>query len=368
MPEPGPPEPTDREGAVSSEVSGYVRFIDINRLVFLAKSYGVIVRVVRRVGHFVPAGVPLLIVSKGERLTPGRSAELRGAFDLGPTRTLQQDIEFGILQIVDIALRAISPAVNDPSTAINCVDQLSRILIRFASRDEAASLRYDPPGTLRVTIPWPGFDRLVDAAFDQIRLYSTADVVVSLRMLRALGDIATTVPDPDVQQTLAERGRQIVAGCAEELAEEDLRKLRLRLSALERLGISPESPVNAREQLRLPSGFQGRCGRSPDRRSQGRDTAMNDAFQQRIRAAAIAGWWTVLIAVGFLTLVWMLFLVLMSARPPWYQSLLGPGVSWEYIQNVGFWAVAIFKMCIWLMALVVVWLTLWSRQLGKRSE
>jgi uncharacterized membrane protein len=124
--EAGLPEPCEREGAVSSDVSGYVRFIDIDRLVFLAKSYGVMVRIVRRVGHFVPAGVPLLMVSKGDRLSSDRSAELRGAFDLGPTRTLQQDIEFGILQIVDIALRAISPAVNDPSTAINCVDQLSR--------------------------------------------------------------------------------------------------------------------------------------------------------------------------------------------------------------------------------------------------
>jgi hypothetical protein len=94
---------------------------------------------------------------------------------------------------------------------------------------------------------------------------------------------------------------------------------------------------------------------------------MNDVFQQRIRAAAIAGWWTVLIATGFLTLVWIVFLVLVSARPPWYQSLLGPGVSWEDFQNVGFWAVAIFKMCIWLMGVVAVWLTLWSRQLGKRS-
>ena len=95
---------------------------------------------------------------------------------------------------------------------------------------------------------------------------------------------------------------------------------------------------------------------------------MNDVFQQRIRAAAIAGWWTVLIGVAFLTLVWIIFLVLMSTRPSWYQSLLGPGVSWEYVHMVGFWAVAIFKMCIWLMALVVLWLTLWSRQLGKEPE
>jgi uncharacterized membrane protein len=149
MTEAGLPATGEGEGAVTSDVSGYIRFVDIDRLVVLARSYGVIVRAVRRVGHFVPAGVALLIVSRGERLSPARSAELRGAFDLGPTRTLQQDVEFGVLQIVDIALRAISPAVNDPSTAISCVDQLSRILIRFASREEPASRRYDLPGVLR---------------------------------------------------------------------------------------------------------------------------------------------------------------------------------------------------------------------------
>lgn len=96
-------------------------------------------------------------------------------------------------------------------------------------------------------------------------------------------------------------------------------------------------------------------------------TTMNDSFQQRVRAAAVAGWWTVLIAVGFLTLVWIVFLGLLSDRPAWFQSLLGPGVSWEYVQNVGFWIISIFKMCVWLMALAVVWLTLWARQLRKGS-
>ena len=76
---------------------------------------------------------------QGERLSSEGIAELRGAFDFGPSRTLQQDLEFGVLQIVDIALKAISPAVNDPSTAISCVDQLSRILIRFASREPPES-------------------------------------------------------------------------------------------------------------------------------------------------------------------------------------------------------------------------------------
>ena len=240
MPAAPVPGPTELEAAVTSDVSGYVRFIDIRRLVFLARSYGVSIRIVRRVGHFVPAGVALLTVSKGDRVSPPRSAELRGAFDIGPTRTLQQDIEFGILQMVDIALRAISPAVNDPSTAINCVDQLSRILIRFASQEEPASLLYDPPGTLRVSMLWPGFDRLVDAAFDQIRLYAQADIAVSLRMLRALGDVGSTIADPVVRRGLAERGRRIVAGCAEKFDEDELGELRVRLASLEQLAGMPE--------------------------------------------------------------------------------------------------------------------------------
>ena len=80
-------------------------------------------------------GNPVFDGLRGKPPVPRGMVELLGAFDLGPSRTLQQDVEFGVLQIVDIALKAISPAVNDPTTAISCVDQLSRILIRFASRE-----------------------------------------------------------------------------------------------------------------------------------------------------------------------------------------------------------------------------------------
>jgi uncharacterized membrane protein len=220
---------------IPSDVSGYIRYIDAKGLVALAKSYHVKIHVLRRVGHFVPAGVPLLRVHKGERLSPEKPSEIRGAFDFGPTRTLQQDVEFGVLQIVDIALKAISPAVNDPTTAICCVDQLSRILIRFASRELPQLLLYDPPGALRVSLPRIGLDRLLDSAFEQIRLYSKADIAVSLRLLRALGDIAITIPDPACRQMLVGRGKRIVTGCAERLGEEELRVLSVRLAEVERL-------------------------------------------------------------------------------------------------------------------------------------
>jgi uncharacterized membrane protein len=228
-------DPKTWDSPVLSRVSGYIRFIDTHRLVNLAKSYRVKVLVLRRVGHFVPAGIPLLMVYKGERLSPQGIAEIHAAFDFGPSRTLQQDVEFGVLQIVDIALKAISPAVNDPSTAISCVDQLSRILIRFASREPPESALYDPPGVVRVSLLWPDFERMLDAAFEQVRMYSKSDVAVSLRMLRALSDIASTTRDPAYCRTLAERGRRIVAGCAEKLGEEELKEMRARAAALEKL-------------------------------------------------------------------------------------------------------------------------------------
>ncbi len=225
--------PDARETPVLSEQSGYVRFINTRRLVLVARHCGITVRVLRRVGHFVPQGVPLLMVSKGHKLSPAAAADLQGAFDIGPTRTLQQDVEYGILQIVDIALKAISPAVNDPSTAISCVDQLSRILIRFASREPLESVLYNPPGVVRVYIPWLSFDRLVESAFEQIRLYAKSDVAVNLRMLRALSDIAATVSDPDACRALAEQGRRTVAGCAEQLDAQEMGEIHTRLAALE---------------------------------------------------------------------------------------------------------------------------------------
>ena len=233
------------ETTLTSHVSGYIRFLDTRRLVAVAKSYHVKVDVLRRVGHFVPAGVPLMKLSKGDRMPPEGGEELLGAFDFGPTRTMQQDVEFGVLQIVDIALKAISPAVNDPSTAIGSVDQLSRILIRFASREEPESILYDPPGVFRVHVPWIGFERLLESAFEQIRLYSRSDVAVSLRLLRALADIAVTTPDPTFRRILAERGRRIVEGCASVLGEDELKPLRARAAALEKLTSPPQAGSGA---------------------------------------------------------------------------------------------------------------------------
>src|SRR5450755_2935980 len=115
LPDRSEPSSAERGAPILNRQSGYIRYVDLNRLVALAKAYQICVHLERRVGHFVPSGVPLMRVSKPERVPAERAQHLIAAFDIGPARTMQQDVEFGIIQIVDIALRAVSPAVNAPS-------------------------------------------------------------------------------------------------------------------------------------------------------------------------------------------------------------------------------------------------------------
>jgi uncharacterized membrane protein len=227
--------PTVWETPILSDVSGYIRFVDLKQLLSLTGSHRVKIQVTRRVGQFVPAGTPLLMVNKGDRVTAELAGALRAAFDFGPTRTLQQDIEFGVLQIVDIALKAISPAVNDPTTAVGCVDQLSRILIRIAARETPDTKLYDLRGLARVNIQWIDFEGLVNSAFEQIRMYSTGDLAVSLRLLRALVDISGSTTDAAYRKILLERGRRVVEGCSKYLGDENLRPVMARLTALKKL-------------------------------------------------------------------------------------------------------------------------------------
>jgi uncharacterized membrane protein len=221
------------DGAILNRQSGYIRYVDIKHLIALSQAYRISIYLERRVGQFVPAGVPLVRVSKPERVPTDGALHLTAAFDIGSTRTMQQDVEFGIIQIVDIALRAMSPAVNDPSTAISCVDQLSRIMILWISRMPPASHYYAPPHVLRLFVPWMSFDGLLDTAFEQIRHYAAADVAVSLRLMRAFTDIASATKHADIRTRLLDRGRRVAAGCAGHLPKDELVKLQQRLAALE---------------------------------------------------------------------------------------------------------------------------------------
>ena len=92
---------------------------------------------------------------------------------------------------------------------------------------------------------------------------------------------------------------------------------------------------------------------------------MADAFEARVRAAAVAAWWTLLIACAFLTIQWAAYLQVMSARPEWAASLWGPDETWESIRATWLRALVIIKLMLWPLVLAAVWLALWARQLRR---
>jgi len=94
---------------------------------------------------------------------------------------------------------------------------------------------------------------------------------------------------------------------------------------------------------------------------------MNEPFLYRLQALVKTGWWTLFIGAAFVAFQWIAYLVLMSSRPSWIPAMWGKGVDWDMIQSVWLWGTAMFKICLWALALALIWLTLWSRQLKKQA-
>ncbi|HAJ59616.1 MAG TPA: DUF2254 domain-containing protein, partial [Cyanobacteria bacterium UBA8543] len=177
----------DREASpILATSSGYLQAIDNDKLMKIAQSKDLLVRLKHRPGKFVVQGSELVRVWPGERVNKTLSQQLNEAFILGKQRTEQQDVEFCVNQLVEVAIRAISPAVNDPFTAIRCIDQLSAGLCRLAEREFPSPYRYDDDNNLRVIADPVTFAKLTDDAFNQIRQYSKPDVAVRIRMLEAI--------------------------------------------------------------------------------------------------------------------------------------------------------------------------------------
>lgn len=223
-----PPPAFERSAVIRSTRSGYIRFVDIPRLRSLAKSTGVAIRLERRVGEYTSEGVPLLCMSRNAEITEAERSAILETIDVGPMRTLEQDIDFGLLQVVDIALKAISPAVNDPSTAINCIDHLSRLLVRIVGRELPPRIFFEPPGVVRLVLPAATLERFLDTAFDQIVHYGRSDVAVSLRIQRAFGDIASATDNPDVRSIVLGRARKAMEAAAAVLPADGAERVRLR--------------------------------------------------------------------------------------------------------------------------------------------
>jgi hypothetical protein len=95
---------------------------------------------------------------------------------------------------------------------------------------------------------------------------------------------------------------------------------------------------------------------------------MSDPFEKKVRAAAVAGWWVVLGGYALLTLTWAVYLALVTTRPAWLLALWGQAVTWDFMQTVSLWFLGVFKLFLWFLFLVALWLTLWARQLRKMDR
>lgn len=176
---------------VRATSSGYIQAVDDEKLMQLARQHKLLLRLKYRPGKFVVQGSALVMVWPRERVNQKLTEQINNAFILGNERTEHQDVEFPLNQLVEIALRAISPAVNDPFTAIRCIDRLSEGLSHLAERDIPSAYRYDNDHNLRVIAYPVTFAGLSDAAFNQIRQYGCSDVAVIIRLLEAIAVIAT---------------------------------------------------------------------------------------------------------------------------------------------------------------------------------
>ena len=169
--------------------SGYVQIINQDRLLQLAQEADGVLEVVRRPGTFVTCGCVLAVLWSATALPERLPNKVNSAFVLGPHRTMTQDAQFGFDQLVEVAARTLSPGINDPFTAIMCLDRIGEALANLAARPIPSAFRYDADGALRVIADSPCFADIADAAFDQIRQYGRGSCAVTLHLLETLESV-----------------------------------------------------------------------------------------------------------------------------------------------------------------------------------
>jgi uncharacterized membrane protein len=208
----------DESGAViRTPASGYLQVIRHDTLLKIAASADAVIHLPYRPGHFLVRGQTLAFV------WPAAAADyvgqnLQSGHVTGPYRTLTQDISFGFDQLVEIALRALSPAVNDTFTALTCIDWLGDCLCRITIGWHPQRIRRDDTGHIRLIAYEADFDRLVERAFEKIRQAADGMPAVMIRQLDALAKI--------IEQTPHAARREILLGQAELIQRANLRSVR----------------------------------------------------------------------------------------------------------------------------------------------
>jgi len=209
---------------ITAECSGYLQAVDNDALIRIASEEDLLIHLGYRPGNFITRGNTLVTVWPGDKVDQKLSKKINAIIIVGPERTLEQDVEFAISQLVEIAVRALSPGINDPITAITCIDWLGAVLCRLADRKMPPSHRYDEHNRLRVICKPFTFEGMTNAAFNMIRQNSHSVAAVSIRLLETIATIAAQTHQQAHREALLRHAAMVANGCNGSLSADDDRK------------------------------------------------------------------------------------------------------------------------------------------------
>ena len=210
----GPP------ATVDSRKAGFVQVLAIQDLRDLAVEHDVVMRVIRRSGDFAVRGVALCEIWPSTRLSSNLADAVRRAYAIAEQRTAASDPLLGIELLAEVAMRALSPGINDPNTAVNCLRYLSDLMVRLADHPLPQRALRDDEGWVRVIVPTPGFRDFVERPVLSIAGVGAAHLSVVLAILALLGDVAEATTDDARRRRIAETGRAVADRAMQALAFE----------------------------------------------------------------------------------------------------------------------------------------------------
>jgi uncharacterized membrane protein len=219
-------------GDVAAPRSGYLQYIQHRTLVRIAAEKGAVIHVRYRPGHFLVQGGPYATVwpaSAAEQV----ARELARAHVTGPYRTLAQDVAFGVDQLVEICIRALSAAVNDTFTALTCIDWIGDSLCKVTGRWQPTRVYRDAAGAVRLISTEITYERLVQRAFEKVRQAGRGMPAVLIRQLDALAKIMERAAAPEDRQLLLDQAAMIerlsAASVGEQSDRDDISRARQRV-------------------------------------------------------------------------------------------------------------------------------------------
>lgn len=204
---------------VEARQDGYLQFMDADELMDLAVKHDLVMQVVERPGQYVTAHRPLILLAPADRASDKVRAAVSRAIIIGSQRTPSQDIQFAISQLVEIAVRALSPGVNDPFTAIRCIDRLGSAIYRLGSRPVPLRYRRDESNRVRIVARPVSFAEILDASLGPIRQNARASAAVMIRLIEVMAVIAEAVNRPEDRAAVLKHAR-LIADAARTLPEE----------------------------------------------------------------------------------------------------------------------------------------------------